>query len=133
MFFEGGHVEGAERAENRTLVLRRFHGDELIQERRDFGGRRARDDGFGEHFEGLQLVRVEELGFVRGGGGLLLRLRDAGGAGQVVLHRVLRFNERRQGQARAHATEQRLQHGAARDALVGGRLGGSNWDDLREV
>ena len=118
VFLDGGHVERAERAENRALVLRRLDGDQLIEERRDLRGGRSGDDGFGEHFERLQLVRVEELGFVGRRGSLLLRLLDAGGAGQVVLHRVLRLDDRRQRQARADAAQQRLQHRAARDAVV---------------
>ena len=106
---------------------------QLIEKRRDLGGRRSGDDGLGEHFEGLQLVRVEELGLVGGDGRLFLRLLDAGGTGQVVLHRVLRLDQRRQCKPSAHAAQQRLQHRATRDAVGRGRVSWCDGDDFREI
>ena len=55
-----GHVERAERAEKRALILGRFDGEQLIEERRDFRGGRSRHDRFGERLERLRLMGVEE-------------------------------------------------------------------------
>ena len=37
VLLDGGHVERAERADDRALVLRRLDGDQLIEKRRDLG------------------------------------------------------------------------------------------------
>ena len=116
MLRDGGHVERAERAEKRALALRRFDGEQLIEKRRDARGGRPGDDGLGEHFERFQLMRVEELGGVGRDRGFLLRLLDARRAGQMLVHRVLRFDDRRQRESGADAAEQRLQRFATGDA-----------------
>ena len=105
MLRDGGHIERAERPEKPALALRRFDGEQLIEKRCDPGGCRPGDDGLGNHLESFQLVRVEELGRVRRDRGFLLRVLDARRAGQMLVDRVLRFDDRRQRESCADTAE----------------------------
>ena len=105
MLRDGGHVERAERAEKPALALRRFDGEQLIEKRRDPRGGGPGDDGLGEPLESFELVRVEELGRIRRDRGFLLCVLDARRAGQMLVDRVLRFDDRRQGESSADTAE----------------------------
>ena len=76
-------------------------------------------------------MRVEELGRVGGDGGFLLRLLERRRAGQVLVHRVLRVDDRRQRESGADAAEECLQRLAPRDA--GGLVDWCDGDGLRLV
>ncbi len=67
-------------------------------------------------------MRVEELGRVGGDRGILLCLLERRRAGQMLVHRVLRFDDRRQREAGADAAEECLQRLASRHASRARRL-----------
>jgi hypothetical protein len=101
-----------------TYRLLMSFGKQLIEERRHASRARPGHDRFGERVEGLQLMGIEELGRVRAGGGLLLRLRDRGWFRQVQVHRMLRVGGGRQREAGADSSRHYLDGGAPRNALA---------------
>jgi hypothetical protein len=102
-------VDPAQRAQEPSLIVRRVHGEELVDEGSHPCARRTRHDALGQRDERLHLVRVQEDRLRAGQARARVGGGHAVGVGQVIADGMILGNggQRQPGSGRAH---QALQH-----------------------